>query len=199
MGNNRVDINRTCGSCVFRDGSYCLKTRSLVREMQYACKGFMTEEEYRADREASIKKRIEKEEVRLNFLVTAMSISAVSTQMLLEYFDDQFQSEDLKKSWRFERKKAASDIIQACEKIRRAYQHTFMKDQINAFTDEKFNVERYDLHDEDARSWCLKLLYDLDRCWQNDEADQKVFDLYESFQDNGMFLPEDYKHFAKRK
>lgn len=195
----KIDINRTCGKCVFRDGGYCLKNRMLVREMQYACEGFKTPEEYRAEREAAVNKRIEQEEVRLNFIVTAMSISAVCTQMFLEYFDDQFQSEDLKKTWRFERKKAASEIIAACNRIRSLYNNTFMKDQISAFTDETFNVERYDLHDEDARSWCLKLLYDLDRCWQNDEADQKVFDLYESFQDNGMFLPEDYKHFAKRK
>lgn len=195
----KIDINRTCGNCVFRDGGYCLKNRTLVRETQYACKGFQTPEEYRAEREAAVKKRIEQEEVRLNFIVTAMSISAVCTQMFLEYFDRQFQSEDLKQTWRFERKKAAREIVQACDRIRSLYNNTFMKDQISAFTDEKFNVERYDLHDEDARSWCLKLLYDLDRCWQNDEADQKVFDLYESFQDNGMFLPEDYKHFAKRK
>lgn len=197
----KIDINRTCGTCVFRDGSYCLKTRSLVRETQYACKGFQTEEEYRAEREASIKRRIEKEEVRLNFLVTAMSISAVSTQMFLEYFDRQFGDEELKKTWRFERKRAAKEIVAACDRIRSLYNNTFMKDQIRTFTsddDKTFDPERYDLHDEDARSWCLKLLYDLDRCWQNDEADQKIFDLYKSFPDNGMFLPEDYRHFTKR-
>ena len=187
--------------CVLRDGSYCLKTRFLVRETQYACKGFQTEEEYRAEREAAYKKRIEQQEVRLNFIVTAMSISAVSTQMFLEWFDRQFNDEDLKTTWRYERKKAAREIVAACDRIRSLYNNTFMKDQIRTFTsddDKTFDPERYDLHDEDARSWCLKLLYDLDRCWQNDEADQKIFDLYKSFPDNGMFLPEDYRHFTKR-
>lgn len=197
----RVDMNKTCKECFFNDELFCVKTRSMVRPIQYACREFKTKEEYQAEREAAYKKRIEQQEVRLNFIVTAMSISAVSTQMFLEYFDSQFGDEELKKTWRFERKKAAKEIIAACERIRSLYNNTFMKDQIRTFTsddDKTFDPKRYDLHDEDARSWCLKLLYDLDRCWQNDEADQKIFDLYKSFPDNGMFFPEDYKFFTKR-
>ena len=197
----RVDINKTCSNCVFYDKQFCLKENRMVAGVQYACTGFQTPEEYRAEREAAYKKRIEQQEVRLNFIVTAMSISAVSTQMFLEWFDRQFNEEDLKTTWRFERKKAAREIVAACDRIRSMYNNTFMKDQIGAFTkedDKTFDPVRYDLHDEDARSWCLKLLYDLDRCWQNDEADQKIFDLYKSFPDNGMFFPEDYRHFTKR-
>ena len=197
----RVDVNKTCGKCVFYKEHVCLKESRMVASIQYACSGFQTPEEYRAEREAAYKKRIEQQEVRLNFIVTAMSISAVSTQMFLEWFDRQFSDDELKKTWRFERKRAAKEIVTACEKIRRLYQMTFLQDQNKSFTKEDgktFDPERYDLHDEDARSWCLKLMYDLDRCWQNDEADQKIFDLYKSFPDNGMFFPEDYRHFTKR-
>ena len=198
----KIDINRTCNKCVFYKENICRKERRMVVGIQYACNGFQTPEEYRAEREAAYKRRIEKEEVRLNFIVTAMSISAVCTQMFLEWFDRQFDKEELKTTWRFERKKAAKEIVASCDRIRALYNNTFMKDQIRTFTkedDKTFDPERYDLHDEDARSWCLKLLYDLDRCWQNEEADQMIFDLYKSFPDNGMFFPEDYKHFAKRR
>jgi hypothetical protein len=60
-----------------------------------------------------------------------------------------------------------------------------------------FDAEAYDNHEQDARHWALNLLYHLDRCWQNEEMEQRVHEMYKALPDNGIFDIKDYKHFSK--
>lgn len=131
---NTTNLQYTCGECTFRNHTYCVKSRLNVRPGQYACAAFMTDAEYKAHREEQKEKAMQKQELRFNFLLTALEISATSTQQIMEYFDSLFTDHMVERDWRRERKKAARDIRQAAERMRSIFQHTFMVDQMQVMT-----------------------------------------------------------------
>lgn len=131
---NTTNLKRTCADCTFRSHDYCIKTKNKVRPIQYACNKHMTDEEWKAEKECMANERIERNEMRLNFMLTALAISATSTQMIMEYFDSLFADHMVERNWRFARKKAAKDIRATAEKMRSLYQHSFMVDQTTVFT-----------------------------------------------------------------
>lgn len=198
---NTTDTRHTCGECTFFNHGYCVKTRMAgTPQFQYACPKFMTDEEYKAERERAASEAERKNEIRFNFILTALEISATSTQMIMEYFDSLFQDKMVERNWRQQRKKAAKDIVQCAERMRSLYHHTFMVDQMNVMTghgEREFDVNAFDSHEEDARNWALKLFYDLDRCWQDSGKDKQVIDLYKSMQSIGAFEQRDFNHFDR--
>ena len=197
---NTTNLTRTCGDCTFRNHNYCVKTKNKVQPIQYACNRHMTDQEWNEEKDRMVNERLERNETRLNFILTALAISATSTQMLMEYFDSLFEDHMVERDWRFARKKAANDIRAAAEKMRKLYQHTFMADQNTVFTKQgkkAYDAEAYDLHERDARQWCLKLFYELDRCWQDIDKEKAVLDFYKAMPDNNTFDDSDYRHFAK--
>lgn len=198
----KVDIRTTCKDCAFFNNDFCVKKNAATRAILYACDKFQTLAEVQAEYERRKKELMDREENRLNFILTALYISATSTQMLMEYFDSQFADAQVERNWRFSRKRAANEIRKAAESMRRNFQHTFMDDQTKVMTEhgtKAFDCESYDTHEQDARGWTLKLLYDLDRCWQDDSAEQYILDVYRQMPDNGMFDRKDYEHFMERK
>ena len=201
--NTRVSTERTCASCAHFDkpSSMCKKTVEHTMAIRYACKRFQTPEEWKAECEARRQERLRKEEERLNFILTAMMISATATSQLLEYFDKQFIDKKTESNWRFKRAQAANEIIRACARIRDLYQHNFMADQTRVMTKhgkEAFDVEAYDNHEADARRWNLCLFHHMDACWQDEAQEARVLDFYETQPHIGIFDQKDFKHFAKR-
>lgn len=198
----KVDIRCTCKDCAFfKDGGFCVKKNTWSRAIYYACDSFQTPEQIQELIEKRKKERLEREEIRLNFLLTSLYISATSTQMLLEYFDAQFGGAKVESDWRFSRKRAAKDITEAANRMRTLYHHTFMQDQTKVMTahgTKSFDCEAYDNHESDARLWALYLLYHLDRCWQNDDAEKLLLETYKALPDNGIFDRKDYEHFMNR-
>lgn len=199
---NTTDTRHTCAECTFFNHGYCVKTRLKTPKVTYACAKFMTDEEYKAERDRIASEAERRNEVRFNFILTALEISATSTQMIMEYFDSLFQDKMVERNWRQQRKKAARDIVQCAERMRSLFQHTFMVDQMNVMTghgEREFDVKAYDAHEEDAANWTLKLFYDLDRCWQMPERDEQVLNLYKGMPDNETFTQADYNHFNQRR
>lgn len=199
---NTTDTRHTCAECTFFNHGYCVKTKTKTPRIQYACARFMTDAEYLAEQEKKASEAERRNEIRFNFILTALEISATSTQMIIEYFDSLFQDKMVERNWRFERKKAAKNIVACAEKMRSIFQHTFMVDQMNVMTghgERQFDVTAFDAHEADAANWTLKLFYDLDRCWQMPERDEQVLDLYKSMPDNETFTEQDYRHFAKQR
>lgn len=193
---------KTCGQCTFFNSNYCMKNKLPVRVVNYACNKFMTDEEWKELVQKRADEKVKANERRLDYILTALMISANSTQMMMERFDSLFADHMVERKWRFERKKAANDIRALCERIRSIYAHTYMVDSVTVCTaggKQAFDEEKYDNHDVDARNWCLKLLYDIDRCGCSDEAEEKIMTTYEELPENGCFFPEDYKHFANRR
>lgn len=118
----------------------------------------------------------------------------------MEYFDSLFTDHMVERDWRRERKKAARDIRQAAERMRSIFQHTFMVDQMQVMTghgEREFDCAAWDSHEADGRMATLKLLYDLDRCWQDPERDKEILDHYKGMPSVGAFAPQDFKHFDK--
>lgn len=110
---NTTNTRHTCQECGRCDHGYCTKSRQMTRLTQYACNYFATLEEVKAEREARRLARLEKEEQRLNFILTALYISTTASMQLLEYFDAQFQDRKAESNWRFARKRAANEIDRA--------------------------------------------------------------------------------------
>lgn len=174
----------------------------MTRAAQYACNHFATQAQIKAEREARNKARLQKEEQRLNFILTGLYIMSTATMQLLEYFDAQFINKKIEADWRFARKKAANDIIDAVEKIRKIYQHNFMQDQNEVMTKhgkEAFDAEAYDNHEDDARRRNKLLLHHMESSWQDEEAEAQILSFYESLPHVGIFDPKDYRHFTTKK
>ena len=198
---NTTNLRHICQECGFCDKGFCCKINQAIYPTQYACHRFKTPKELAAEVEQRKKEILDREETRLNFILTALYISATSTQMLLEYFDAQFGDAKVERNWRFARKRAANDITDAANRMRTIFQHTFMDDQTKVMTAQgtkPFDAKAYDNHEADARGWALNLLYHLDRCWQDDDAELKVLDYYKALPDNGIFDRKDYEHFRNR-
>jgi hypothetical protein len=197
-----INTRHTCKDCAFFNNGLCVKRNTATRAIYYACDKFKTFKEMAEEVERRKKEMLDREETRLNFLLTALYISATSTQILMEYFDAQFSDAKVERNWRFSRKRAANEITDAANRMRNLYQHTFMEDQTKVMTahgTKAFDAQAYDYHEADARGWALNLLYHLDRCWQDDDAELQVLDYYKAMPDNGIFDKKDYDHFISRK
>lgn len=198
-----VSIDRVCKTCALYDpaSGYCKKKNEQTPGIRYACEYFRTPQEWKEECERVRQERLRKEEERLNFILTAMMISATSTQQLLEYFDKQFIDKKTESDWRFKRAQAANEIVRACARIRDLYQHNFMVDHTQVMTKhgkEAFDAEAYDSHEDDARRWNLILLHHLDSCWQDEAQEAKVLTFYEEQPHVGILHPKDFRHFAKK-
>lgn len=200
--NTKVSIERTCQSCAHFDkpSSMCKKTAEHTMAIRYACDRYQTPDEWKAECDTRRQERRKKNEERLNFILTAMMISATATSQLLEYFDMQFIDRKAESDWRFKRAQAANEIVRACARIRDLYQHNFMEDQTKVMTNhgkEAFDGKAYDKHEADARRWNLCLFHHLEGCWQDEEQEARVLKFYEDLPHIGIFEPRDFKHFER--
>jgi hypothetical protein len=197
---NTTNTKYTCGDCAFFKDGYCARRNTQSRAIYYACDKFQTPAEYAAYIEQLKKERADRQETRLNFLLTGVYIAGTTTQILLEYFDSFFNDVKVERNWRFERKRAAKEITDCANRMRTLFHHTFGQDQMKVMTahgTKAFDCEAYDNHEQDARHAALNLLYHLDRCWQNEVMEQHIHDMYKALPDNGIFEKQDYEHFAK--
>lgn len=202
--NTKVSIERICGTCAHFDkhSSMCKKTAEHTNSIRYACDRFRTPQEWAKEVEERKQELMRKNEERLNFILTAMMISATSTQMFLEYFDSQFQDRQVESNWRFKRAQAAKEILKATDRIRSLYQHNFMEDQMKVMTSHgtrPFAVEEFDSHEADGRYWSLCLCHQLDTCWQDPEAEADIIRQYEARPHMGIFFDKDFKHFTTKR
>lgn len=190
----------TCRECAYNNAAYCMRNRMAVKAINYACRNFMTVEDHKAMIERKKEERIRQEEMRLNFILTAMYISATATVQQLEYFDMQFTNKEVESDWRFSRKRAANEIKRCVQRIRDIYQHTFMEDHTKVMTadgTEAFDVKAWDTHEDDGRMWNLLLYHHVDTCWGDEKAEKKALQMYEGMPHLGIFTPRDYSHWGK--
>ena len=199
----QVSIDRVCRTCAFHDPAtgYCKRKNEPTPSLRYACDLFRTPEEWKAECEARRQERLQKEEQRLNFILTALYISTTASMQLLEYFDAQFIDRKTEANWRFARKRAANEIDRAVQRIRDIYQHSFMVDQTQVMTNygkEAFDANAYDSHEDDARRWNKLLLHHMESSWQDNTKEAQVLSFYESLPHVGIFGPRDFRHFTTR-
>lgn len=201
---NKVSRDRTCGTCAFYDpaSGYCKKRNETTKAILYACDYFKTPEEWAAWVEQRKAERLQKEEHRLNFLLTGLYIMSSATMLMLEYFDTQFSDRRIESDWRYARKRAANEIDRAVQRIRDIYQHNFMQDQTQVMTahgTRAFDAESYDNHEEDARRWCKLLLHHMETTWQDDAKEAEILAFYEKQPRVGIFVDKDFRHFTTKR
>ena len=85
--NTKVSIDRVCKTCALYEPAtgYCKKRNEQTPGLRYACEDFRTPAEWKDECEARKQERLRKEEQRLNFILTALEISATTTQMMLRH------------------------------------------------------------------------------------------------------------------
>jgi hypothetical protein len=200
--NTKVSTDRVCETCAFFDKAscYCMRRNEQTMKLKYACDLFQTPDEWIAELEKQRKIRHAKEEKRLNLILTALHISATTTQQILEFFDDQFIDHKTEKDWRFEKAAAANEIVRLTERIRNLHQHTFMKDINRLLTAEgtqPYDHEKWDRHEDNGRRQARRLFLECGKCLSN-EDEAKIDDVYESFPDPGFLVKKDYDHFIRK-
>ncbi len=180
----------------------CTKKNIRISKVQYACKdGFATREQEieRIKKQATI--RAAKNERMLNYILTAMCNCASATQQFLLDFCSFFEQTKEESNWRFQRAKAANDILKAGERMASLHAQYFQNDMNKVFTDhgkKEFDVESCDNHTKDAQEVCRLLMLYIDRCWGNEEAANEVIAYLEGLPTGHIFEDKDIERFRMR-
>lgn len=196
MSKPKVDIDKRCGNCACINESkdWCQFHQHCVNAINYGCKTWLTQEEL----DAKIKEKtacLEAENgVRVNYMLTLM-FAFVSAAYQIMIRGEMILGELIGgKDWRFERKKALKDIMQAIEKISSLYSTYFEKDYKQLMSDygrEKFNGKKYDgfqMYAGDILRVGLELM---EHCYNNPALIDKVIqDIREMPNDLELFLPD---------
>ena len=194
---------RKCMECAHRNRScdFCEKKKVRISKIMYACPDFATpEQKQKILSEQQLLMRAKKERM-LNYILTAMCNCASATQQFLLDFCSFFEDTKAESNWRFQRAKAANDILKAGEKMASLHAQFFQSDMNKVFTDrgaKEFDVVACDNHTKDAQEVCRLLMLYIDRCWGDEDAANKVIACLESLPTGHIFNDEDIERFRMR-
>ena len=194
---------RKCMECAHRNRAcdFCEKKKVRISKIMYACPDFATpEQKQKILSKEQLLVRAKKERM-LNYILTAMCNCASATQQFLLDFCSFFEDTKAESSWRFQRAKAANDILKAGEKMASLHAQFFQSDMNKVFTDhgtKEFDAVACDNHTKDAQEVCRLLMLYIDRCWGDEDAANKVIACLESMPTGHIFNDEDIERFRMR-
>jgi hypothetical protein len=194
---------RRCAECAGSNKTcdFCEKKNVRINRIMYACPDFETPEQRKKIlSKQELLKRAKKERM-LNYILTAMCNCASATQQFLLDFCAFFEDTKAESNWRFQRAKAANDILKSGEKMASLHAQFFQSDMNKVFTDhgkKKFDVESCDNHTKDAQEVCRLLMLYIDRCWGDEDAANKVIACLEGLPTGHIFEEEDIERFRMR-
>lgn len=170
---NRVDINKTCATCIgYKDG-WCEVKQCATRGVNYGCIKWLDEEAYKA-RCAEIDRRLNSEKAtKVNYMLTLMYTFVHSATALMERCELLMGEFIGGKEWRHERKKALNKMASDFEDVRRLYATYFEKDFVDMMTNygkEAFDNRQYDSFGADSADFLRLALTFYDRCYTSWEA-----------------------------
>ena len=192
-----------CQQCLHSNAEcdWCDKKNIRISKALYACPEFTTPEEEIERRKKQATLRAAKQERMLNYILTAMCNCASATQQFLLDFCSFFENTKEESNWRFQRAKAANDILKAGEKMASLHAQYFQNDMNKIFTDHSkkaFDAESCDNHTKDAQEVCRLLMPYIDRCWGNEEAANKAIACLEELPTGHIFEDKDIERFRTR-
>lgn len=194
---------RRCAECAHSNKAcdFCEEKNVRINRVMYACPDFTTpEQKQKILSKQELIKRAKKERM-LNYLLTAMCNAASATQQFLLDFCAFFEDTKAESNWRFQRAKAANDILKAGEKMASLHAQFFQTDMNKVFTDhgkKDFDAESCDNHTKDAQEVCRLLMLYIDRCWGDENAANKVIACLEGLPTGHIFSEEDIERFRMR-
>ena len=196
MSQPKVDMDKRCENCACINDSkdWCQLHRYSTRAINYGCKTWISQEEL----EARIKEKeayLESENgVRVNYMLTLM-FAFVSASYQIMVRSESILGELIGgKEWRFQRKKALSDMMQCIEKIKTLYSTYFEKDYIQMMSNygrEKFDEKRYDGFQMFSGDILMVGLEILEHCYHNNALIHEIIaDIRKRPADLDLFHPD---------
>ena len=198
---HELDINKTCGTCACINDKkdWCQLHRHSVCAIHYGCRTWMNQEmlenklkEKTAYLESQSGLRVEYMLTLMFALVSAAYQIMVRGEMILGKLIGG-------KDWRYERKKALSDIEKAIKTIYDRYTTYFEKDYQQMMSDygrDKFDGKKYDGFQRYSSYVLMVGLELIERCWHNPEL---IFEVIEDIRkhpnDLNLFTPEFVEQF----
>lgn len=212
---------RQCVNCVNYDiaAGYCNQLRKPFTRYQMAgmCRYYETNEEklLRETRQAA--QRLEREERKMNHILT-MSLNSIEVAMLfLEDFTARMEKEYRRaerngtgdprcrkrdREWTSQLSQAIKRMKQGMEVAQKQYTH-FVEPQLNkVFMDKEtkeYDVISYDDHMSDAYELARLTMMYFDKAFDNKENADGVFQLLESLQGCGVMEEGDFKRYDFRR
>ena len=200
---------RRCNACAHSndDCTWCFQMKKSLSRYVYAglCRYFETNEErvIRETREAM--RRQEKEESKINQLLT-MCLNCLDVSMLfLEDFatrvgkyevDPNYKKSD--RNWIISLKRANKEMTRCIEGARRQYNHFVMPIFNKVFFDKevnKYDVEMYDDHQSDTIELAHLVLRYFDVAYLNKSNADAVLELMRNMESCGVMEERDFNHY----
>ena len=202
---HKLDINKTCGNCACINDKkdWCQLHRHSVCAIHYGCKTWI-------DKETLEKKLKEKaayleslDGMRVEYMLTLM-FALISAAYHIMVRGEMILGELIGgKEWRFERKKALTDIEKAIKTIYDRYTTYFEKDYKQMMSDygrKEFDSQKYDGFQRYSSYVLMVGLELIERCWHNPEL---IFEVLEDIRkypnDLNLFTPEFVEQFKIKK
>jgi hypothetical protein len=144
----KVNMDRKCENCAcFNGKDWCKLHQHSTRAINYGCKTHLTKEEM----DVKIKNAQEyleaQDGIRVNYMLTLMFAMVSASYQIMCKGETMLGKLIGGKDWRFERKKALKDMMNAIAKIQSLYSTYFEKDYKEMMSDygrEEFDHYTYD-------------------------------------------------------
>lgn len=212
---------RRCSQCAYsnEDCSWCSQMKKPLAKFMYAgmCKYFETNEERIIRQTRENLKKQEREEQKVNHLLT-MALNCIDASMLfLEDFAQRVEKEykiaELKgtgdprvrkadRTWIGNLKKANKAMINNIDGARKQFQHYVMPIYNKVFYDKevkKYDVEMYDDHQSDCTELAHLVLRYFDVAFLNKSNADAVIELMKSMKSCGVMEEADFNHYNFRR
>ena len=220
----RTEVHKVLANPQLRQCSHCIHGASLTRceklnipitRFQYCgnCKFFMTNEEKLMQEAREAVARLEREESKMNHVLT-MVLNAIEAAMLyLEDFEARVEKEYRRaeargtgdprvrkndRAWIALLSRAFKQMKKDSESMRRQYTH-FVEPQLNkVFMDKEtgvYDVQSYDDHQQDAHELARIMMKYFDKSYLNFENAQSIESHIDSLEGVGVMMEEDYKRY----
>ena len=211
---------RQCSHCIYgASHSICAKLHIPISKYQYCghCQHFITDEEKLVMEAKEAVARLEKEERKVNHVLTMM-LNCVETGMLfMEDFESRLNKEyrraEIKgtgdpkvrkadKAWVSMVSRAFKAIKKDMESIRRQYTHFFEPLLNKVFMDKEtgvYDAQQYDDHQQDAHELARIMMKYFDKSYQSYENADKIESFIDSIEGVGVMEKDDYKRYYLRR
>jgi hypothetical protein len=212
---------RRCRQCTHSsvDCTRCTQLKIPISPYQYAgeCKHYITNEELVIQQTREALKLHEKEERKINHLLTMCLNSLDASMLFLEDFANRVETEykraeargtgDPKvrkadRQWIANLKRANKEMSRCIEGARRQYNHYIMPIFNKVFFDKesnKYDVEMYDDHQSDAMELAHLVLRNFDVAYLNKDNADAVIDLMKKMDSCGVMDDRDFNHYNFRR
>ena len=193
----------------------CAKLRIPISRFQYCghCQHYMTDEEKMLQEAREAVERLEKEERKVNHVLTMM-LNCVETAMLyMEDFDSRIEKEykraemrgtgDAKvrkadRAWISSVSRSFKNIKKDLESVRRQYTHFFEPLLNKVFMNKEtgvYDVKQYDDHQQDAHELARIMMKYFDKSYLSYENADKIESFIDNIEGCGVMEENDYKRY----